>query len=386
MRVCNMNRAVSSQVQVLQFSARPTLGHRQGGWRSLLRSQICRVTDRYLEYQYSHPLILGTSYLLYRLGMHSDIFVSPILRWLSPPQLRRVMRDASIIQVEHPWLFKVALRLADGRPIVYIAHNVEAQLWEGLESKQSTPFPKLARRPRELEREAVQRASAIVAMSTIDAEILISEYGANPARICVIPNGVDLDTRRPATPEDKTAARSRLGLDDRPMLLFLGSDHYPNREALGHIERWQAQLGPELGVQFVVVGTVGQGGQSTEYMRVEGFVESVDDYLMAADVALNPLTSGSGTSLKVVEYLACSLPTITTSTGVRGLEFVPGRDVLLGDVSDFPGLIRQVLSDQGLGTMLSRNGRRTVEQKYGWERLGNQMLGVYERTSSCGSA
>jgi glycosyltransferase involved in cell wall biosynthesis len=378
LRVYNLNRVVAKQIQVLQFSTRPTLGHQQSGWRNWIGSRTCQVANQYLEYQYFHPLILGTSYLFYRLGLHSDIFLSPILNWLSPTQLRQVVDKAQIIQVEHPWLFESALRLAGEKPIVYVAHNVEADLWEARARKKS-PFPKLASRPREVEQEAVRHASVIIAMSEMDADTLSSEYSADPKRIYIIPNGVDLHTRQLATPVEKVMARQRLGLDSRPALLFIGSDHYPNKEALGYIRSWQSQLGPKLGIQFIVVGTVGLGTRSTEHMLITGFVEDVADYLKAADIALNPLVSGSGTSLKAVEYLACGLPTITTPLGIRGLELADNRDVLIGNPSDFPQLIIDLLTNPALQTKLTHNGRQAVERNYDWERLGQRMLEVYEK-------
>lgn len=386
LRVHNMNRVVAKCQRVVQFSARPTLGHRQGGWGGLLKSRTRKVANRYWECQYSHPVVLGTSYLAYRMGLHSDIFMSSVLRLLAPRQLHQIVDQASIIQVEHPWLYDLASSLAGARPIVYIAHNVEAKLWKSAATEHWSLLSGLANRPRELEERAVRCASATVAMSVADADILINQYGADAARIHIIPNGVDLETRRPATREEKAAARLRLKLDNRPVLLFTGSDHYPNREALEHILRWQARLGPELGVQFVVVGSVGSGTSSTEHLRVEGFVDSVLDYLMAADVALNPLTSGSGTSLKVVEYLACGLPTVTTATGIRGLEFEAGNDVLLGDVHEFPQLMAQIIPDCELQAQLARNGRKAAEQRYGWESLGERMLNVYREVVECKSA
>jgi glycosyltransferase involved in cell wall biosynthesis len=385
LRVFNMNREVARQVRVLQFSARPTFGHRQAGSTEWHSSHTCQIVDRYQEYEYFHPLVVGTGYLLYRLGLHSDIYLSSLLKWLSPRELSEVVARASIVQVEHPWLFRLALQLADGKPIVYVAHNVEARLWEAQAENQGPFLRKLVLRPRTLEREAVRRADFVVAMSSSDVDFLVNEYGADPAKICVIPNGVDLRARRPSTPEEKRGARLRLGLDDRPVAFFVGSDHYPNKEALEHIQRWQAQLGPERDVQFVVVGGVGHGVTSTQYMRVEGFVESVADYLAAADIALNPLTSGSGTSLKAVEYLACGLPTITTAMGMRGLELVSGHDVLQGKIGDFPDMMIRLLTDQELRLQLSYNGRKAVEQNYGWETLAERMLAIYERISQCES-
>lgn len=378
LRVYNLNRVVGHEAQVLQFSTRPTLGHRKDGWSNLVRSHYRKITAQYFEYQYFHPLIAATSYLLYRLGLHSDLFLSSIVGQLSPKPMRQIVSRSSIIQAEHPWLFALALDVAKDRPIIFVAHNVEATLWQRSAKIGKHSFLKLAHRSSSLEKEAAQRADAIVAMSQADADVLVREYGAEPHRIHIIPNGVDLSTRRPATVKEKPEARRRLGLNDRPVLLFIGSDHYPNKQALHHIRSMGQKLAVELGVQFLIVGDVARGVSSTEYMQVTGFVEDVGDHLAAADIALNPLTSGSGTSLKAVEYLACGLPTITTAMGIRGLNLIPGRDILLGDVNDFPQLIARALSDQALRARLAHNGRQAVERNYGWERLGQRMLEVYQ--------
>lgn len=386
LRVYNLNKRVAAQVQVLQFSVRPTFGHQQHGWSSWVGTRSHQLAQNYWEYQYFHPAILGTGYLLYKSGLHSDLFLSSMLRLLSPVALHEIIKSASIIQVEHPWLFDLARHLAHGRPIVYVAHNVEAALWGQLDEGAGGALGVFKQRTRELERAAVRDAHAVVAMSPQDAATLVQDYGASLQRLTIIPNGIDLQSRSPATAEKKAAARKRLGIDAKPVLLFTGSDHYPNKEALAHIQRWQAYLGSELGIQFIVVGTAGRGIQSTEHMRVVGFVDDISDYLAAADIALNPLTSGSGTSLKIGEYLACGLPTVTTLTGIRGLQLTPGEDVLLGEISEFPQLIKRLLKERELRENLGRHGHQTAAAAYSWDYLADHMLGVYAKVAQCASA
>ena len=383
LRVYNLNRAVAERVRVLQFSARPTIGHRQRSWRSWIGSRVCQLADEYTEYQYFHPLLLGSSYLLYRLGLHSDIFLSQGLTWLAPRQLSHVVRDAAIVQVEHPWLFDLAQRLAEGRPIVYVAHNVEAKLW-GQQSVGKRRFlRRLAGQTEKLEARAVQMADVTVAMSSEDATYLSERYGVAPQKIEIIPNGVDSRLRQPASPLEREAARKRLGIGcSTSVVLFTGSDHYPNKEALQHMIKWQAALS-ERDILFLVVGSVGRGVASTQHLRVEGFVDDLRDYLAAADIALTPLASGSGTSLKIVEYLACGLPTITTAVGMRGLSLDPGRDILLAELSEFPRQIVQLLEDGELRARLRVNGRAAVEQQYSWHQLSQSMFRIYERLTSC---
>ncbi len=368
----------------MQFSARPTFGDQKMGWHGWIGSRTDQISENYLEHQYFHPLILGTGYFLYQLGLHSDLFLSSLLKWLAPGILRQMVTQASIIQVEHPWLFQLAWQMADGRPIIYVAHNVENRLWGARSEKRMAPYPNLVKRPAEMERQAIQLASVVVAVSKIDADILVDDYGADPRKFYIIPNGVDLRVRRPATAEERFAARARLDLDRRPVLLFIGSDHYPNREAAQYIRDVEAQLGPSLNVQFVIVGEAGRGMYNSQHLRVTGFVEDVTDYLMAADIALNPLTSGSGSSLKAVENLACGLPTITTETGFRGLDIVPERDALVGTLDQFPDLINQLVSNPALQDRLARAGRQLVERKYGWGNLGQHMLAIYQGLP-CGS-
>ncbi len=372
---------MSQYVRILQFSVRPTFGHQQKGLSNWIGSREVRHSQSYWEYQYFHPFILATGYCLYKAGLHSDIYLSSLFKLLSPPQLKQMVSKASIVQVEHPWLFDLALQISKGKPLIYIAHNVEADLWENQTVNINPLIRHWIKKPRELEKRAVQKATATVAMSDRDAKTLVNLYGANHKKISIIPNGVDLKKRKPSPLTDRIYARERLKLDQRPVLLFIGSDHYPNKEALTHIQQWQTQLGNELGILILVVGKVGYGFQDTKTLRFEGFVEDVSDYLSAADIALNPITRGSGTSLKAVEYLACGLPTISTTVGIRGLNLRPGEDILIGDISDFPQLITRLVQDELLRGKLSQNGRQAVAQIYSWERLGKCMLEIYQRVS-----
>jgi glycosyltransferase involved in cell wall biosynthesis len=45
----------------------------------------------------------------------------------------------------------------------------------------------------QLEREAGIQADAVIALSKSEREALITDYGLDPAKLAVIPNGVDLE-------------------------------------------------------------------------------------------------------------------------------------------------------------------------------------------------
>src|SRR5690606_17900311 len=76
-------------------------------------------------------------------------------------------------------------------------------------------------RSRELGEELVVGASDVVVANTpVEADQLITLYGAEPDRVVVVPPGVDLQQ---FTTGDRAGARARLGLpDDAVVLLFAG--------------------------------------------------------------------------------------------------------------------------------------------------------------------
>jgi len=89
--------------------------------------------------------------------------------------------------------------------------------------------------------------------------------------------------------------------------------------------------------------------------------------LSTADVALNPMTSGSGTNLKMLEYFAAGIPVISTPFGTRGLACHPGRELYTADISSFPRTITEFFAqpDQAVQQMIDRS-RRLTEKFYDW--------------------
>jgi glycosyltransferase involved in cell wall biosynthesis len=94
---------------------------------------------------------------------------------------------------------------------------------------------------------------------------------------------------------------------------------------------------------------------------------------MAADVALNPMMSGSGTNVKMLDYMAARIPVVTTPVGARGLAVEDHKDVMICAIQDFPSKISELLTDKSLCERLSLNGRRLVEEQYDWRKIAQTM-------------
>jgi glycosyltransferase involved in cell wall biosynthesis len=202
----------------------------------------------------------------------------------------------------------------------------------------------------------------------------------------VVPNGTDVH----AHPRPDPAARRRRGarwleryraLDPRPSRLeaiavFFGSWHPPNLDAAEAV-LWAAPSVPE--VLFVLGGRHGdafEGRRLPANVVFTGVVPTPakDALLSAAHVALNPVRLGSGTNLKVIEYLAAGIPVASSSFGVRGLEVAHGVHAVISD--DVRAAVESVLADPDAADERARAGRLLVEEAYDWSALGERLWTV----------
>ena len=227
--------------------------------------------------------------------------------------------DAAV--ASHPYAHP-ALRAACDLPVIYEAHNVEADLKAPLLDATEGGRGVLA----DVERvEAACVAEAALVMACLDADVArLAERYALRAPVVVVPNGVDADAIRFTAPDARAALQDALGLDPPPAV-FVGSWHGPNLEALDAVLA-AAAAAPD--VRFLVVGSVGASADPDAVPENVDVTGPVDDgflrsILAVGHVALNPMTSGSGTNLKMLDYAAAGLPIVSTRFGARGLDLEP---------------------------------------------------------------
>jgi glycosyltransferase involved in cell wall biosynthesis len=302
----------------------------------------------------------------------------PALSPLSAAFAERVAYEAAradVIVFSHPWVFPLVARdpkLA-GKPFVYDAQNVEGRLRRSLLSGEGLSAG-LAGMVEELERDLCRRSAAIFACSEEDARAFVEEYGVDPDRVHVLPNGTDVTRLRPAGPEARRSARTALGLPvDGPVALFVGSDYAPNSEAAHWIG---SELAPRLpDVRFVIVGGCTKDwipAETPGNVTVLGVVphEERDAALAAADLAINPMSRGSGTNIKMLDYFSAGLPVVSTPVGARGLSRGAGSAYVLAGVEEFPARIRELLGSPAAAARMSRAARLLAESLYDWRQIG----------------
>ena len=104
-------------------------------------------------------------------------------------------------------------------------------------------------------------------------------------------------------------------------------------------------------------------------------VPSMAPYFEAARVVVVPVRVGAGTRLKALDAMSAARPVVGTTTGLEGLGIVDGREALVADTPEtFAAAVVRTLQRDELAREMGAAGRRHVEQRFGWNRIGEQFV------------
>ncbi len=312
-------------------------------------------------------------------GLVSTLAVRRHAEYLSAA--REVCESADVVIHSSPFAYHAwpAKRIKSHQYFVYDSYNVEAKLAREVFGHGFWANRAVARIGR-IEGELCQRADLILACSREDAEEFQDLYGVDGSKIAVVPNGADLDAIRPADDQQRRAARRALQLEDsRPAFLFIGSGHPPNVEALKFLLRDVVSELPE--VEFLFAGRVCEFiAEAPSNIRLLGLVsdETRAHLFAGCDVALNPMFSGSGTNLKMLEFLAAGLPVVTTPVGARGLQIAGGEHAVVVPPKYFLKALTDLLSDRRRLDKLGSAARSHAEVHFSWDTIGESLCDLIE--------
>lgn len=279
--------------------------------------------------------------------------------------------SSSTVICEHPYM--AAVPRAFGVDFIYSSQNFEA----GLKDEGLSDHPLHAQMlplVREAEAAACRDSRFIVAVSAGDARSLSAAYRST-APILVIANGAE----EPAFDMDESAGAA----NERPVTVFVGSVHGPNYEAGRWIVTELAVALPD--VDFVLIGSIGNSlaGPFPSNVRLLGEVDAAakTQALYTAQVALNPMMSGSGSNVKMADYLQHGLPVLTTTFGARGYEQVPSDDAVVAKLEDFAAKLPEMLASPVSNPEQRRRRHREYAQKLSMTAGGRKLAKLIDEHS-----
>lgn len=377
-RTYSINNVLSSVHEVFLFSF---VLFRFKDNKVRLKSWGVDINNNFQEYNYVFPPFYVFSLFYYLNKLNPYVISSNLLDISSPKKFKNELNICDIVQVESPyffkWVYNQVQKSSNKIPIILSEHNVEYLFEKGL--RPNNYLSNLTNsKIKELENFAVNNADRIFAVSEEDAYCLEKIYSINHNKIDIIPNGVD--TRKfNIIHENKDYLKKNLNLYGKKIILFSGSKHIPNFEALKLIQKMAHKLSHiDDKIVFLIAGSVGDGCRSMGNIYYTGKKDDISPYFQMADIAVNPMISGSGTNLKMLEYLASGLPTITTTFGARGLGLEDGKHAIIADINDFTENILNILNDDSLCNNLKINGRKLVEENFDWRKIAEKVMTIYE--------
>lgn len=266
-----------------------------------------------------------------------------LAKGLVPGRLKQALQEADIVLSDLPYCPPIPGPWRS-KPWYLISHNLEHRLLEQGGPRQR----QFANWMRKVEQAAPRTYTDIFACAEEDQTFFRENDARAQLKIPLVRCGVDPGLYR-FTPEMRPQTRAQLGLtDDDRVLVFSGSGFAPNVEAFEQIRefcRTEAEFLARSRVYLLVVGSVSPQAQREGSLIVTGRVPEVLPYFAASDAGLNLVTRGSGSNVKLFEYLAARLPVISTNFGARGTELVPGTDYLPCSREDLKEAIQRFLAD-----------------------------------------
>ena len=239
-----------------------------------------------------------------------------------------------------------------------------------------------------VEGEVMATADRIIAFSPHERDAMVRLYGADAAKVSLVPCGVDLSVFRPL---DRKTSRDRLGLNGDKILLYVG--RVEPLKGLDLLVETAAQMDSEEGVRVMVVGADVNGDREMDRVKLLAkerdledqidFVGQVDHnelplYYNAADVCVVPSYYESF-GLVALEAMACGTPVVATRVGGLSTIIQHGSTGYLKPwrcPDAFANSVEMIISSDGLQQSLGEAGRKRAEGM-GWDNVAVMVWDEY---------
>lgn len=256
--------------------------------------------------------------------------------------------------------------------IIYHAHNVDFEL-----RKQKNNFL-IKILTRIFEKFLFYNVNLSFCTSQADQKKIFKLYKIKPK---ILPNGIDIKAYKP----NKYIIRKlkeKFNIYGEPIIIFHGLVEYkPNKEAINFLIN---KFIPKLKEKYPKTKLIICGGKlniKKDFLINPGLVpfKELVNFIQLSDICIVPIFSGSGTRIKILEYLASKKPVISTSKGIEGLDLKNGKEILIANsLEEFYEKACFLLNYKKEAKRIAYNGFKKV-QKYGWKKIVKKFEKLIEK-------
>ena len=308
----------------------------------------------------------------------------PIPSISSFPTFLKAVKSSTIIHAHgHPYpssLISGMLAKRYQKPFVLTQHNTFIEydnFFDIVESLNDTSVG----------HQTLKQADRIITVSKASRDYVL-RLGANPNKITVLHNGVDVERFKPMK-DNREALRRKLGIpQDAKVFLTVRRLVYKNGvDTLIDCANLAIRQNPK--VVFLAVGKgpdmnsvrakINELGLQNNF-RLAGFVsdKELPSYYNAADFFVLPSKSGEGLPLVALEAMACALPVIAADVGGIGEILNPKYGKLVAP--NQPDLMAKAVLEFAEADWASTKLelRALVEEKFSWDKNVDLLTEIYE--------
>lgn len=311
--------------------------------------------------------------------------------------LRFLARDGAHYDLIHGnfWMsgsIAIDLRRRLGIPAVQIFHAMGQTKRRHQAEADRSPGDRVR-----VEREVIREADRLIAQCPSERAELVDDYDADPAKVVVIPSGVNTETFRPV---DRDEARRRIGLEtDAPVVVYVG--RMLPRKDIRNVVRAVALLngrspapllllvgGETVDPDPVMTPEIGELRQLAVDLGIADRVhftgkrqaDVLRDYYSAGDVVVTtPWYEPFG--LTPLEGMACGRPVIGSAVGGITFTIADGETGFLVPPRDPAALAERLcwlLDDAGRRNRMGVAARARVERDFTWPEVAARTADLYQ--------
>jgi peptidoglycan-N-acetylglucosamine deacetylase len=367
-RTYSLNKYLKKEFEVSTFAL-----SRRNPFLKIKRSRS------YVEQYFFFPLFSLLAFPLWFFKLPHDFILSFITKFQKiPKRLAEEISQSDIIQVEFPYLVKWIRKYFGNKKIIFDSHNVEYDLEkDNLKGLNFILRKIILHFVKNIEIEALRYSDVVLAVSLNNKKRFVDLYKINADKIKIIPNGTDIPFFSKNIFKDLTQ-KIRKEFIGKKVLVFVGSEHKPNKEAVKIIkDKIAPYFEKDTEIIFLIVGSV-SNKKNDKNIYYTGKVKDIRPFLKISDIALNPMVSGSGTNIKMLELMSVGIPIITTPKGARGLNIKNNQQAIICPIGNFTKKIEFLINDNKLREELTRNSLVSIK-KYSWEYIVGKLINIYRK-------
>lgn len=220
----------------------------------------------------------------------------------------------------------------------------------------------------------------------------------NPSKFFELPNGVFSNKFVPGPKDPELLSKYNIENSDKVIMFVGGMDKAHYFKGVQYLVEAASRLRQKNYKWKLVI--VGKGELIIKYkslaaqLRISneviftGYVTQEDlpkHYNLADVVVLPSIDKSEAFGLTLVEAMACAKPVIASNlVGVRSVveDGVNGHLVEPKNVDDLATKINHILSNKNLAEQYGQAGRKKVEEKYDWGKIGRALEELYKKISN----